>query len=118
MKGPGVPDPPRTAQGSGAIMDLVAEQMAKCVSLWVAEVEPNAPRPCWESTVPSVGERSHLPLLLPSQIKAAAASFKVATSSTYDGFHLRHFGLLSDEALEVLAVIWAACESSALVPPK
>jgi len=39
------------------------------------------------------------------QIRRASASFPAKTSQTADGFHVRHWAMLPDEALEALALI-------------
>ncbi len=45
-----------------------------------------------------------LPRLTPDQLRGASLAFARKTASTYDGWHVRHFGLLSDAGLEVLGI--------------
>ncbi len=62
------------------------------------------------------GECEELPRLTPQQLRSASLSFSRRTSSTYDGWHVRHFGLISDEGLGVLATILAAVERAGTWP--
>ncbi len=50
-------------------------------------------------------EREALRRLTSTELRAAAGGFSVGTAATYDGFHPRHFFLLSDAALDSLAAI-------------
>jgi hypothetical protein len=45
-----------------------------------------------------------------SSLRNAAKTFSCTTTSTYDGFHPRHFDGLSDEALSALGVLLDTCE--------
>ncbi len=57
-----------------------------------------------------------LPNIEGEAIKRAAMAFKASTSSTYDGFHVRHFGLVCDEAREAAAKLLDAVEACGLWP--
>eukprot|EP00972_Heterocapsa_arctica_P113311 16436455-Heterocapsa_arctica.AAC.1 len=43
--------------------------------------------------------------ITPGMVRDAARRFPIKTAETYDGFHVRHWGLLSDEGLEVVALL-------------
>ena len=60
--------------------------------------------------------RQPLPAISPEEIRAASRTFKRNTSRSADGFHVRHFALLSDEALRCAATIWGAIEASGVYP--
>ena len=57
-----------------------------------------------------------LPDLTPDEIRAACRTFKDGTSATFDGFHVKHFGLLSEQALEALCLLLKACECIGAMP--
>ncbi len=57
-----------------------------------------------------------LPLLLPEQLREAAKSFSASSASTFDGFKLRHYSLLTDEALGALAIIFQVAETTGFFP--
>ncbi len=57
-----------------------------------------------------------LPPVDGESIKAAALSFKTSTSSTFDGFHVRHFGMVCDAAREATAKILNAVEAGGIWP--
>ena len=54
--------------------------------------------------------------LTAEQLRAASAAFPRTTSETYDGFHVSHYRLLSDAALDVLASILELCECLCVMP--
>ncbi len=86
---------------SAAPEALLDEQRCKYRALW----KPS-PRPysySWHDV-------SELPILSAEQLREAARSFKERTSITFDGFHPRHLGDLSDDALCALAYIFQATE--------
>ncbi len=62
--------------------------------------------------------RGSLSRLLPEDLREAAKSFRVDTMSTYDGFALRHYALLSDMALDCLSELLTVLELSSLLPPQ
>ena len=47
-----------------------------------------------------------IPLLTTSQLRDAAATFKSRNTKALDGFHVRHFRLLSDAGLAVVCARW------------
>jgi hypothetical protein len=62
------------------------------------------------------GTTDELPRLAPAEIRAASLLFARKTASTYDGWHVRHFALIGDEGLGVLATLLAAVEVAAKWP--
>ncbi len=62
------------------------------------------------------GKRCALERPAPSAIRAAAAQFKEETLTAYDGFHPRHYGLLGDEALEVVGAMIIIAELLGALP--
>ncbi len=82
----------------GAILESQRDAYA---SKWQAA--PRQTRYAWR-------QREALPRLTPAQLRDSSSSFSRATASTYDGFHPRHFGLLSDAALAALGAILEAVE--------
>ncbi len=50
-------------------------------------------------------QRDALPRLSPAQLRGASRNIKKKTKATFDGFHPRHFGMLSEGALLALAAI-------------
>ncbi len=54
--------------------------------------------------------RKRIPKLTPLQLRLAAKAFKKGTAQTYDGFHVRHFAIASDRALDTAATLLEAVE--------
>ncbi len=63
-------------------------------------------------------DRQTMGRMTPAQIRQAAATFKTSTSSTYDGFALRQYTLLSDASLDSLADIFEVIEMTSDLPPR
>ncbi len=63
-------------------------------------------------------DRQTMGRMTPAQIRQAAATFKTSTSSTYDGFALRQYTLLSDASLDSLADIFEVIEMTSDLPPQ
>ncbi len=61
-------------------------------------------------------DRSSLPRVTPSEIRAAALSFRDGTLVAYDGVAMRQYALLSDEALEVLSDVIVVVERLGKLP--
>ncbi len=93
-----------TARGvlSAAPSAILDSMRNKYAQLWSASQEPMAYR--WH------GECEELPVLTPTQLREASSSFVRRTAVTYDGWHVRQFGLVSDEGLHALATLLAAVE--------
>ena len=83
-------------------------ERAKFKGLWEAEDSPEAQERCKpdDFRTGSQGMARHCD----SSLRNAAKTFSCATTSTYDGFHPRHFDGLSDEALTALGVLLDTCE--------
>ena len=86
---------------------LVAEKH-RLEKLWDA-VEVAPPNFGWQGT-------QHLGAISVQEIRAAALSFPTKTCSTWDGFHPRQFGYLSDDMLEVVIVLLYSIEARRAFP--
>ena len=62
------------------------------------------------------GGGTELPPITVEELREASLSFKRTTASTYDGFHVRHFAMLSDEALQCIAHLLMTCEACGQLP--
>ncbi len=54
--------------------------------------------------------RTALPRPSAAEVREAARTFSAATSDTYDGFHMRHYDLLGDAALGIVAAFMEVAE--------
>ncbi len=63
-------------------------------------------------------DRQRMERLTPAAIRQASSSFRAGTMSTYDGFAMRQYALLSDSALEALADIFDVLELTSDLPPQ
>ena len=86
---------------------LLQDQFDMYSSLWRPSDEP---MDVW------VPDRDSFPLATPDQIRVASLSFPVTTSQSVDGFHPRHFSLLSNAALDAIALILQASEMLGAFP--
>ncbi len=93
---------------SATPLDVLDATRRKYAAYWKAVERPVEYR--WG------GSCQPLPRLTPTQLRSASLGFSRRTSSTYDGWHVRHIGLLSDEGLEVLATLLEAIERSSRWP--
>ncbi len=103
---------PTTAevQGGGtsaAIDDLMEDQRQKYKAMWKPAARPF--RYEWN-------DACELPRMSAARLREVAGTFAARTSTTFDGFHPRELGHLSDGALESLATLYAAVEVAALWP--
>ena len=57
-----------------------------------------------------------LPRLTVAGLRRASSTFPKRTAATVDGFHPRHFSMLSDEALDTMLLIIDAMEEASRVP--
>ena len=57
-----------------------------------------------------------LPLLSPDELRGASESFAVRSATSFDGFHMRHFAMLCDQALVTLAIIFEVVEMIGQLP--
>ena len=74
------------------------------------EVESGRYSELWAAKAPTAGRTSAgnepCARLLPAQLRRIARSFKKRTGVAPDGWHPRHFAMLSDELLEVLSSLY------------
>ncbi len=98
-----------TADGmmSSSVDDLMEEQRNKYRALWQPSDVPF--RYEWS-------DEEELPPMSAAHLRSTANSFAARTSTTYDGFHPRQLGKLSDEALDTLGLLLAAVERSGIWP--
>ena len=90
---------------------ILDAERSKLRNLWQASDE----RPQVNVHTPWAGD-SPLPPLTPDDLRKASRTFSEQTSSTYDGFHPRHFSLMSDPALETLGILFQAIECLGEMP--
>ncbi len=97
------PSAARTPSGlqSALPAELLEAQRAKYAKAWLADSE------CGHYQWPT---REALPRLSAAKLREASLLFKKGTAVAYDGIHCRHYSLLDDGALEVLAAILETCE--------
>ncbi len=93
---------------SSAPAAILDEARRKYKQWWQATEEPI--EYCWSGNCPP------LPRLSPEEIRGASLSFKRGTARTYDGWHVRHFGLLADEGLATLSVLLETVERTSRWP--
>jgi hypothetical protein len=62
--------------------------------------------------------RKHHPRMTVQHIRGAAAKFKHATSTTLDGYHPRHLGMVSDAGVHALATLFMCMEAVGVPPPQ
>ncbi len=93
---------------SAAPAAILEEARRKYAQYWAAGDQPVEYR--WASGC------QPLPRLTPEQLRGASLAFARRTASTDDGWHVRHFGLLSDAGLEVLGVLLEAIERASRWP--
>ncbi len=54
--------------------------------------------------------------LTPGELRSSSMEFRTGTTQTYDGFHVRHFALLCDDALDALSHLLLAVEMTGRWP--
>jgi exonuclease III len=97
---------------------VIREGIRSALPVNVLQSEADRMAEVWESdqvTLPIVRGEA-LPRLTPTELRSAAHTFATTTAQTYDGFHLKHFTLLSDEALLVIAIILENVERLGAMP--
>ena len=87
---------------------LLEAQLKKAAKAWDATECPFDYT--WEGCKSKHSGEEGMPKLSAERLKEAAKKFGSSTASTYDGFHVAHFKLLGDEALETLASILGVVE--------
>ncbi len=93
---------------SASPLALLDSMRRKYVQYWGATEDPFEYR--WS------GLCRPLERLTPSQLRAASLAFPKRTTMAYDGFHVRHFAMLSEEGLNALAVILEVVEATSRWP--
>ncbi len=88
-------------------VELQEEQRRKYRDKW--DAAPGPLRYDWH-------DRDALPRLSCEAVREASLSHKPATAETFDGFHPRHYAMLSDEGRSVVAAIMEASELLGTVP--
>ena len=85
----------------------IAFEKSKYRKLWQATSE----RPANDAPLGDGTGGHEMPQLDAATLRAASEAFSKSTSYTFDGVHPRHFALLSDDALECLAMLLTACKN-------
>ena len=96
-----------TAHGALAHARDVVRHEVELYKRWWSS---SRPVPAW------IPDRTALPKVNPGELRAVARSFSHNTTAAPDHFHPRHFLLLEDQALEVVALMFKAMESLGLPP--
>jgi hypothetical protein len=114
-KGPTPNEPPAIrCPISGRLVTTVEGMLGiykeRCAEQWHCEDDIKI------ELLPKPADRQALPFLSAQEWRSAAAAMKNETATTYDGFHPRHFLLLSDEALYAMSLIWECIEATAIIP--
>ncbi len=98
--------------GGGAVsaspLNILEATRTKYARYWDAKDQPIEYD--WRGRCPPLDR------LTPAQLREASFSFARRTARTYDGWHVRQFGLIGDDGLDVLAVILEAVETSSRWP--
>ncbi len=92
---------------SSSVDDLMNEQRDRYRGLWKPRDRPF--RYEWH-------DQDELPAMEAAHLRMTADSFAARTSATYDGFHPRQLGKLSDASLDTLGIVLAAVERSGVWP--
>ena len=110
--------PEETLDTSGAITAdpfvLFDAACKKFRDLWKASDAAAAPR---DEGLPDICDSEGLPDLTADDLETAANTFRLGTSSTYDGIHPRQLGLVSRPGLDVLAELLNTIEDLGAWPP-
>jgi hypothetical protein len=93
---------------SASPMALLSSTRDKYMRYWEAAEEP------FEYTLGGVCQP--LPRLTPTELRKASLGFPKRTTMTYDGFHVRHFALVSDEGLSALGTLLEVIEMTSRWP--
>ncbi len=64
------------------------------------------------------GNKCSLERPSPRELREASRSFKELTLVAYDGFHPRHYSMMSDEALEITGALMVVAEMMGALPPQ
>ena len=98
---------------TGDPVAVVEKHRAKFARMWKAKAKINDDIKLGARW----GGGTALDILTVEELRAAARTFKLTTSSTYDGIHPRLLEYLSDDGLATLAVIYQIAECLGTMPP-
>ena len=87
--------------------DVLAHEVAVYEALWKNVGQPAT---AW------IPNRDVLEPMTAGELRKVASSFPTATSASVDGFHPRHFAMLDDEVLEIVATLFTCFEALGLLP--
>jgi hypothetical protein len=95
----------RTHEGkwSGQTSDLLAAEQQRLAAIWRPEPAVVKPGHKTEDLLPH--DIGSLQPITATMLREASNRFPIKTAETYDGFHVRHYGLLCDEALHTIALL-------------
>ena len=86
---------------------LLTAKVNKLYTRWGATEQPN------EAVVP---DREHHEVMSPERVQAASRTFKQNTTTSLDGIHPKHIGMLCDYSAHVTALLYAAMEAAGMLP--
>ena len=118
------PNPVNSEFGKSACPTHVLEhEIQKWAKTWKTRPKKNhkpqeRSRPSLPEEIPDRGflGGSRPPELKPEEIRAASRLFKNGTAMQVDSINLKHFALLDDPTLEVLAIMFQITDATGLVP--
>ena len=96
---------------------LLEDLSFKWGEIWQAEHVQGVPR-CVEDPViiSFCGRGDPLDRESPARLRAVPAAYKASSATSVDVFHMKHFSMLSDEGLGMLAVLYQCMESHGYPP--
>ena len=92
----------RNGEWKGQPTELPAAEADRLHGLWQAVEQPLPPWQCEDDIL--------LPPISGEDVKSAVKTFSHKTSSTYDGMHPKHYGLVGDDALNLFARFFMCVE--------
>ena len=100
-------------------LDLLGAYRDTFKELWgAAEGEEEVEE--WEPCIAEKGAdevpMEPLSTLTPQQLREASSAFKRTTATSFDGFGMRHFNLMTDECLEALGKVYTIAETIGFFP--
>ena len=105
---------PTTVAGRVTIApkNIIENEVSRCTKLWQDDHDDLITSdllldPC-DRTAPD--------RLTVQRLREASRSTPARKTTSFDGFHLRHVGLLDDAGITLLALIWEAIELTAILP--
>ena len=92
-----------------ANMSVLAAEKKKLQELWLSRESNLAHKT-------ALAQRTCLLALAPDTIRRAARDFSTHTATSTDGFAMRHFALLSDDALMLVSQLFECMELLGTIP--